>query len=343
MDLSKAMIIIGFSLVTASCATTAAEDGIASGHITGYIDGNAITDIPYDEAVASGFEYGDIITLSAGELSIAMPVCHSGEEVDSGMDYALLTENGITLSVNGGSFEGKHNIGEDMEITLSISEKAGYLEEYCRRNLIRFPERSSYGSDEAYADFRASIPDKLYRSISPIEGTLPSLTADSLIAEYGIASAINLSDTEDEMAVKAGNGVSYSEIENTIALGMHDDFQQKAEEAVRFINAHQAPYLIFSNDPEETARMIAFLEALGGMNIKLIVQDYMRTYMDSCGVQPGSEQYQEISDELLNFFISINGRPFPWNQLQLACKVYAETQLRLSDSEISRFISIMAL
>ena len=87
MNLSKAMIIIGFSLVAASCATTAAEDGIASGHITGYIDGNAITDIPYDEAVASGFEYGDIITLSAGELSIAMPVCHSGEDVDSGMDY----------------------------------------------------------------------------------------------------------------------------------------------------------------------------------------------------------------------------------------------------------------
>ena len=105
MDLSKAMIIIGFSLVAASCATTAAEDRIASGHITGYIDGNAITDIPYDEAVASGFEYGDIITLSAGELSILQGSIVFDGDAESGS--AVLTSTGgedviLTGTLNSG-------------------------------------------------------------------------------------------------------------------------------------------------------------------------------------------------------------------------------------------------
>ena len=83
-------------------------------------------------------------------------------------------------------------------------------------------------------------------------------------------------------------------------------------------------------------------EALAGVNINWIVKDYMRTFTASCGVVDGSEQYQEVSQRILEFFVEMNGRPFPWSMLQQAARIYAESQLGLSSEEINAAVSILS-
>ena len=353
MNHPKLIAAMLIPILFTSCLTLEVTEGEIDGTITGYSEaGDAITDIGYDVVIASGFSYGDMVSIASGEYTSSMPLCSSAGDVDAGSPAAVLDEeDGLSIMIRDGSFQESSGLEEGAELAMTISEEGGYLEEYSRRNLIRMEDRDYYESDEAYADFRAVIPGILYRSSSPIEGDARSLAADSLIGENGIMSIINLEDSQEELQGKAGAGVSYRQIADegrAIGLGMDDGFfsaesKEKAAEAIRFIIANPGPYLIHDSDGlAETAWMAAYLEALAGVNINWIVKDYMRTFTASCGVVDGSEQYQEVSQRILDFFVEMNGRPFPWSMLQQAARIYAESQLGLSSEEIDAAVSILS-
>ena len=165
MNHPKLIAAMLIPILLTSCLTLEVTEGEIDGTITGYSEaGDAITDIGYDVVIASGFSYGDMVSIASGEYTSSMPLCSSAGDVDAGSPAAVLDEeDGLSIMIRDGSFQESSGLEEGAEIAMTISEEGGYLEEYSRRNLIRMEDRDYYESDEAYADFRAVIPGILYR------------------------------------------------------------------------------------------------------------------------------------------------------------------------------------
>ena len=312
-------------------------------------NGNAITDITMDEAMRSGFDYGDIVTIKAENYTADAPIGTAFSDVDTGKTIVLMGDDGVVLAINFESFAEKSKLAEGAAITLTMKEKAGYLEEFNLRNLIRSDSREDFDSDEMFANFRnvaigSIVPGRLYRSCSPVSGDARAPYAESLIESAGIRTVINLADSIEEASANMGNSPYYKEITdegNAIFLDMTADFfteesQKKTAEAVRFMIAGEAPYLIHCIEGQNRAGlMCAFIEALCGANIDGIVSDYMQSFTNYYGVQAGTKQYESISKTVTDFFQTMNGRAFPWNAVGKVAEIYAVNELGLSEEEIA--------
>ena len=134
--------------------------------------------------------------------------------------------------------------------------------------------------------------------------------------------------------------VDYIKVSGGIFLDMTIEFftpesTEKIAEAIRFIISHDAPYLIHCIEGKDrTGLMCAFIEALCGASIDEIISDYMKSFTDYYGVQPGTKQYETLSKTITDFFQTMNGRPFPWNSIGRATEAYAINTLGLSEDEI---------
>ncbi len=342
------MIILSL-LLLASCQSLDITEGEVNGTLTGYSKhGNALTDITYETMTASGFAYGDMITLTSGEYTATMPMGSNFSDVDKNELVMLAGQDGVVFAVAYGSFQELSGLEEGSELTITISEKEGYLEEYNLRNLIKNEDRASYDSDEAFANFRAIKEGYLYRSSSPILGDERARTADRLLGEAGIKTIINLSDTPEELREKAASSENYRRIYeegNVIALGMSSDFLKdagKLREALLFMISHEGPYLIHCEEGKDRAGFVsAFIEALGGWNIKIILQDYMKSFVNYYGVEPGTDRYEELSRTITDTFVAMNGRSFPWAALEPAMRIYAMDKLSMAESEIDAVKAIV--
>ena len=343
-------ILVFAMLALSSCIT---EETESSHPIDGVIvsitkNGNAITDITMEEAVRNGFDYGDIVAITAENYTADAPIGTAFSDVDTGETIVLMGDGGVVLAINYQSFAEKSKLAEGTAITLTMKEKAGYLDEFNLRNLIRSDSREEFISDEIFANFRnvtaAGIaPGRLYRSCSPINGDARAPYAETLMEDAGIKTIINLADSLESASGEMENVPYYKEISdsgNAIFLDMTADFftedsQKKTAEAIRFMISHDAPYLIHCIEGQNRAGlMCAFIEALCGMNIDDIVSDYMESFTNYYGVQAGTKQYESISKTVTDFFQTMNGRPFPWNAVGKAAEIYAINTLGLTEDEI---------
>ena len=346
--ISAAMIVL---LMLSSCITGNMESTHPlEGTITSVTKhGNAITDIQYDDALQNGFSYGDIATISAENYTADAPIGSNFSDVDAGDTIILMGENGVVLAISNESFAERSKLGEGSEVTITMKEKEGYLDEFNLRNLVRSNDRNDYGSDEIFANFRTVeagdiIPGRLYRSCSPISGDARSSYAESLVEDAGIKTIINLADSPEEAEMEMEEGTLYREIaENgdAVFLDMTADFftpesKEKTAEAIRFMISHDAPYLIHCIEGLNRAGlMCAFIEALCGANIDEIVSDYMRSYENYYGVEAGTMRYESLSTAITDFFQTMNGRAFPWNAVGKVAEIYAVSTLGLTEDEIS--------
>ena len=345
-------VLLIMLLMLSSCITVIGEkkDSSIEGTITSITKhGNAITDIAYENARKNGFEHGDIVTISSSDsYKKDAPIGTNFSDVDTGETIVLLGDDGLVLAVNYGSFAEESGLAEGSAITIAMKEKAGYLDEFNLRNLIMSDNRNDYDSDMAFANFRevkagSILPGRLYRSCSPIEGDARAEYAYALMEKAGIRTVINLSDSEESAKDQMGDAPAYKEIAengNAIFLDMTIEFftpesTEKIAEAIRFIISHDAPYLIHCIEGKDrTGLMCAFIEALCGASIDEIISDYMKSFTDYYGVQPGTKQYETLSKTITDFFQTMNGRPFPWNSIGRATEAYAINTLGLSEDEI---------
>ena len=77
-----------------------------------------------------------------------------------------------------------------------------------------------------------------------------------------------------------------------------EDFRQKLARGYRFLASHEGPYLIHCNEGKDrTGYAAAILECLMGADAEEVIEDYMLTYCNFYGIEPGSEQYEEIADK----------------------------------------------
>ena len=237
----------------------------------------------------------------------------------------------VELSINAGNFALVNGIAEfriidedpgyelvffdgfdaSASVVISMAEKQGFAEEYAMHQLgaTRTNNREDYAdlSDEEYANFRAVETDgmgtdTLFRSSSPINPALNrNEEVDEALLNSLVRTVMNMADSEETLKKYADyNLTNYSSCD-IIALNMSidfssGDFQQKLAEGFRFLASHDGPYLIHCVEGKDrTGFAVGVLECLMGATADEVVQDYMLTYTNFYGIEPGTEQYDQIA------------------------------------------------
>jgi protein tyrosine/serine phosphatase len=217
----------------------------------------------------------------------------------------------ITLGVNYGSFVNLSGVGKGDAVTIAMKEKGGALDIQEVNNLVYSDERADFASDEVFANFRPVVEGKLYRSVSPVDNRIKrARTADNLIREAGVQTVMNMVNTDEEivelMAADDYDSPYYRELYEAgkvIALGMSIDYTVKAfveglVEGFTFLSEGETPFLVHCLEGKDrTGFAIMTLEALMGWSEEQIVADYMKTYSNFYGIEPGTDRYDLIMEK----------------------------------------------
>jgi protein tyrosine/serine phosphatase len=143
--------------------------------------------------------------------------------------------------------------------------------------------------------------DILYRTASPIDPVHKRNTyADAACKKYGIATVMNLSDSEETAKSFPDYDKTYYSTTDYIPLDMgvnfdSDDFREKLAEGLRFFAEHKGPYAVHCTEGKDRAGTVAaLLECLMGASYDEVVSDYMVTYYNYYGITPDDERYETI-------------------------------------------------
>ena len=167
-------------------------------------------------------------------------------------------------------------------------------------------------SDEQYANFRVVATmgmgkNALYRSSSPIDdGINRGKEAAAALESRGIGCIINLADSEESMkqqSLYADSAYSRTPVIALIAgMDMLSDGTKKTvASAVRFMLENDGPYLVHCTEGKDrTGFLCMMLESFMGAGCGEVAEDYMATYYNFYGVEPGTDRYNSI---LYNSFL----------------------------------------
>ena len=276
----------------------------------------------------AGIEYGDIVTVSFLDKTIDMPVVRNFSELPSGEHLIRLQEDKTEFAVNSDDFASeyiadmakyedgsyawsyKDGIEGPVEFKLVLKEKGGYIDDSGQNGLSYTDERTDYPwlSDEEFANFRVITTTgiangNLYRTSSPVNPKHKrNIYADAALKKYGIKTVMNLSDSKADAEGYAGYSDSYYSTCNYIPLKMGmsfttDDFRTKLAEGLRFFADNTGPYAVHCVEGKDrTGLVAALLECFMGATYDEIKSDYMVSFYNYYGVQPGEERYEKIAD-----------------------------------------------
>lgn len=297
--------------------------------------GNLVLSLKGSELLGAGYAYGDIATVTINGTGYDMPVGSNYSDVDQGSMICRVVikpdtnEDMIILAINMGDLATtsgiatkekteadpgyiwhlNEGVAEPVRVSIAMKEQGGYYDQYIIHQLVRSENREDYPdlSDEEFANFRAVTTTgvgagKLYRASSPVNPEISrNLIADQAAAAAGVKTFINLADNEEVMRGYEGFDASYYSTQAVIPLNlgvdfMAEEFRAGLAEGLRFIAAKEAPYLVHCNEGKDRAGFVsAVLECLMGASADEVIADYMVTFYNYYGVQPGTEQYDIIA------------------------------------------------
>ena len=270
------------------------------------------------------FEIGDIITVTiVGYDTLDIPVVESSNDapiagislkaVSGSKELALTIHNGQLAEILGITVE-----KAPIDVYISMKEKGGFLFglemryfQYMDYYTVNYPDLSI----EEFANFRevrttGMGKNKLYRSSSPVDLCLGrNFYADSLAKEAGVATFINLADTEDNARTFKSFDSSYYSTQDVIFLALPVEFFSKPfkeglAKGFRFMIEHDAPYLVHCTyGMDRTGFTIAVLEALMGATSDDIKKDYAKTFTNYFNVVDGRQV--ALNEEQTGFFEAV--------------------------------------
>ncbi len=293
--------------------------------------GNLYLTIKKEDLENAGFEPGDILAVRFLNQELELPFTTNYSDVESGTPglFALASSDYISMAINMGDFTTTYGIAtkttfEDktyewninegvelpIEVTITMKEKAGYLDEFILHQLSYTDERSDYPdlTDEQFANFRevrttGIAPGTLYRTASPINNIHGrSDYADAAIKNAGVTVIMNLSNDEAEIEESEGFDGRYYATTNYIGLNMSndlmsDDYKAKFAEGLRFFAENPGVYAIHCREGKDrTGFTVAVIECLMGASFDEVVSDYMVSFYNYYGVTPDNERYNVIAD-----------------------------------------------
>ena len=310
--------------------------------------GNLVLSITKSDMDSIGAEYGDVFTVDLGDQVLEAPYCTSYSDVEIG-DLVLRNDgDGIILAINMGDFASSYGIAtkvsnpdktyqwvfeegkklEDITLSLILTGKGEYRDQYLIHQLSRTNEREDYSSDAVFANFREIVGGNLgsgalFRSSSPINNEIGRAKyADELVSLNNIRSVMNLADSREtiegyfkEEDFASPYYKSLYENGQVIALNMGvsfktREFQTGLVEGLTFLSKNEGPYLVHCNEGKDRAGFTsALLSALMGLTYDEIASDYMTSYENYYHVEKGTEQYEAVKrsniDSMLSFIAGV--------------------------------------
>ena len=281
-------------------------------------------DYPADSFLTE-FEIGDIVTVAiVGYDTLEMPVVESTNDVPIA-GFSLSAVKGaerLMLAIHYGEAADVLKITDvksPIEVVISIKDKGGYLfgldimrhAQYMSVYTESYPDLSI----EDFANFREVRTtgigtNKLYRSSSPIDLSLGrNHYADSLAKEAGIATFINLTDTENYAKSYQNFDSSYYSSQDAVFLSMpvrffSTPFKEGLATGFRYMIQHDAPYLVHCTyGMDRTGFTIAVLEALMGATPEEIQADYAKTFSNYYNVI--DDKQVALNEQQINFFKNV--------------------------------------
>ncbi|MGN0830386.1 MAG: tyrosine-protein phosphatase [Candidatus Ornithospirochaeta sp.] len=310
--------------------------------------GNLVLSITKSDMDSINAEYGDVFTISLGDQVLQAPYCTSYSDVDLG--NLVLRNDGdvMILAINMGDFASTYGIAtkvtnpdktyewvfeegkklEDITLSLVLSGKGEYRDQYLIHQLSRTNDRNDYSSDAVFANFREIKGGNigsgaLYRSSSPVNNEIGrAMYADELAEKNKINTVMNLADSSDavegyfkEEGFASPYYKSLYEKGQVIALNMGvsfktREFQAALVEGLTFLSNNEGPYLVHCNEGKDRAGFTsALLSALMGLSYEEIAADYMTSYENYYHVEKGTEQYEAVKrsniDSILSFIAGV--------------------------------------
>ena len=350
------LIVLALCL-TVSCATKVTTEPVAAAEEVKALNssvkdiqkyGNLVLSITKSDMDSINAEYGDVFTISFGDQVLQAPYCTSYSDVDLG--NLVLRNDGdvMILAINMGDFASTYGIAtkvtnpdktyewvfeegkklEDVTLTLVLSGKGEYRDQYLIHQLSRTNDRNDYSSDAVFANFREIKGGNLgsgalYRSSSPVNNEIGrAMYADKLAEENKINTVMNLADSSDavegyfkEEGFASPYYKSLYEKGQVIALNMGvsfktREFQAALVEGLTFLSNNEGPYLVHCNEGKDRAGFTsALLSALMGLSYEEIAADYMTSYENYYHVEKGTEQYEAVKrsniDSMLSFIAGV--------------------------------------
>lgn len=363
--------LLALSLLMSFCAW--AEPVVFVSALSKY--GNLTLSVSGTEFLGLGYAYGDVITVNIGSMSFDMPVCTNYTDVpvdtpvcrveidaQTGEDNVSLALNAANLAQAAGiaekitteeepgyRWEYAEGIELPLPIEISMKEAGGYYNEWLLHALERSNNREDYPhlTDAQFANFREITTSgmgkgKLYRSSSPVNDEIGrNGYANAAAEEAGIRTIVNLADSVSPMQ----SFVGHYGFCNVIGLNLSVDFAaQEFEEGLargfRFMIESDGPYLIHCNEGKDRAGFTsAILECLMGAAVHEVLDDYMVTYYNYYGVEPGSTQYYAIAEgnlkKSLEAAFDVDNLYAKGVNLSEEAEAYMQEKLMLSKEEIA--------
>lgn len=309
------------------------ESGIAEinkhGNIVLTISPESMIELGYEPADIISVKIGDAETempigTNYSDVDIGNPICCFKSSDTKGINVVVLAINTGDFATTMGIAERRDceeepgykwvyadGLEEPVTVRISMAEKQGYANEYLLHRIsgTRTNNREDYAqlSDAEYANFRAVETGgmgkgTLLRSSSPIDPVINrSKEADEALLRAAGRTVMNMADSEEEMKKYPDFSLSYYAGCDVIALSMgmdcfSADFEEELAEGFRFLASHDGPYLIHCREGKERTGFAAgILECLMGADADEVVKDYMLTYYNYYGVEPGTEEYERIA------------------------------------------------
>ena len=310
--------------------------------------GNLVLSITKSDMDSIGAEYGDVFTVDLGDQVLEAPYCTSYSDVEIGNLVLRNDGDGIILAINMGDFASSYGIAtkvsnpdktyqwvfeegkklEDITLSLILTGKGEYRDQYLIHQLSRTNEREDYSSDAVFANFREIVGGNLgsgalFRSSSPVNNEIGRAKyADELVSLNNIRSVMNLADSREtiegyfkEEDFASPYYKSLYENGQVIALNMGvsfktREFQNGLVEGLTFLSKNEGPYLVHCNEGKDRAGFTsALLSALMGLTYDEIASDYMTSYENYYHVEKGTEQYEAVKrsniDSMLSFIAGV--------------------------------------
>ncbi len=297
--------------------------------------GNVNTDCTAEKFSEMGFEWGDLVKVSFLEQELILPVVPTYSYVDSGKPAIIMPKGEgdvpkgyISLAINMGNFAETYELAQKhknadgsyywtawegvsfpVELNFVMYEEDGYRAEYILHDLQRTNVRTDYRSltNAEFANFRnigttGMGKNILFRGSSPINHELGRNTyADAALKDAGVTVIMNLADSGATAVNYPAFDGSYYRHQVTAFLNLGVDFQ--AEEfknglatGLRHFAEHEGVYYIHCTEGKDRAGFVsALLECFMGASYDEVVADYMVTYKNYYGIEPGTEKYEAIA------------------------------------------------
>ena len=322
-------------LLLISCAFSAYAEEDIQALISKYGNVNTLCTAEYFWGEL-GFIWGDMVNVTFLGKTLTLPVVADYSYVDSGEPAIILQpgstgapEGYVTLAINMGNFaeyygiatkvtdadgswhwEAAEGVTLPVEFTFSLYEKEGYMAQYLLHSLERTNDRADYAhlDSKAFANFRevtttGILPGTLFRTSSPINPELGrNIYADAALSEAGVKTVVNLADSREEAEGYPDYSATYYSQQNVIYLNLGvdfaaQDFMNGLAKGLIHIAENEGPYAIHCTEGKDRAGFVAaVLECFAGATYDEVIADYMVTYYNYYGVEPGTDKYDAIAE-----------------------------------------------